>query len=71
MNISIDVNELIVDGEIRQWDYSHRSSIVTSDLCIQTCDGNYIFLKFKSPEQLTEFCKNHNFQLEDKRNAVN
>jgi hypothetical protein len=68
MNISVNVNELIVDAEIRQWEHNGKKVGMTSDLCISTCDGNYIFLKFNSPEKLTEFCKAHNFQLEDKRN---
>lgn len=70
MNVSINVNEIIVDGEIRQWDFGNgKQSDVNSDLCISTCDGNYIFLKFKSPELLSDFCKKHNFPLEDKRHA--
>lgn len=69
MNVSINVSSVIVDAEIRQWEYGGKQSDVTSELCISTCDGNYIFLKFNSPEMLKDFCKKHNFQLEDKRNA--
>lgn len=69
MNISVDVSSLIVDGEIRDW--GKGKNYLTSELCIQTCDGDFIFLKFKSPELLTDFCKKHNFPLEDKRNASN
>lgn len=68
MNVSINVNEILVDGEIRQWAHNGKKGYVNSDLCISTCDGNYIFLHFKSPEVLQEFCKKHNFPLEDKRN---
>jgi hypothetical protein len=69
MNINIDVSNLIIDGEIREWSHNGKTTHTTSDICIQTGDGHYIFLKFNSPESLTDFCKKHNFQLEDKRNA--
>ena len=68
MNISIDVTDLIVDGEIRQWEWQKEKGYATSELCICASDGNYIFIKFESPEKLTDFCNKHNFPLKDNRN---
>jgi hypothetical protein len=70
MNVSIKVTDIIVDAQIQQWEFSNgKKSDVNAELCISTCDGNYIFIKFASPEMLQDFCKKHNFPLEDKRNA--
>lgn len=62
-----DINDLIVDAEIRQNDYQKKTGKCSSQLTISIESGQYIFLDFKSPETLTAFCKKHNFQIEDRR----
>lgn len=62
-------NDLLVSASIEQCQGQKAVGLCSPLLVFSFDDGSGIGLRFPSPEKLAEFCKKHNFELEDGRNA--
>lgn len=61
--------DFLVSAVIEQCPEQQRLGLSVPLLCFTFDDGNSVGLRFPSPEHLADFCKKHNFQLEDNRHA--
>jgi len=60
--------DFLVSAVIEQCAEQQRLGLSVPLLCFTFDDGNSVCLRFPSPEHLADFCKKHNFHLEDNRN---
>ena len=59
--------EFFVDALIQQCPDQEKVGACTSSLIFSFDSGSVVTICFPSPEMLINFCKHHNFPLEDQR----
>lgn len=61
--------DLLVDAVIQQCPAQQELGTCTPTLDFSFDNGGIVSLRFPSPDKLIDFCKKHNFPVEDERNA--